>query len=277
MAIYGQTFFIDKNNTLYSISYATKRIWIIPEGSSTSILNVSNGTETLWTVFLSHTGDLYASSSGLNVGINRWSSNWTQYRVVLRTGTECRGIFVDLDNYVYCSASPQHKVYKKYVDDEENTMETVAGTGCSGLSNTLLNYPYGIFVDLKFNLYVADFSNNRIQMFVRGNRSGITIAGVSGIYQISIIRPSSVVLDLDDNLFITDAYNHRIVMAGPMGIRCIVGCGTINGSTSFDLSYPSMMMFDSYGNVIVSDTYNNRIQKYDLITSSCGKFAFTDY
>ena len=42
------------------------------------------------------------------------------------------------------------------------------GTGTSGTSTTQLSSPMGAFIDANQNIYVADYSNNRIQKYVYG-------------------------------------------------------------------------------------------------------------
>lgn len=44
----------------------------------------------------------------------------------------------------------------------------MVGTGTSGTSSTQLSYPMGAFIDANQNIYVADYSNNRIQKYVYG-------------------------------------------------------------------------------------------------------------
>ena len=48
----------------------------------------------------------------------------------------------------------------------------VAGTGYSGATANMLKYPSGIFVTIDFDLYAADYSNNRIQLFRSGELQG---------------------------------------------------------------------------------------------------------
>ena len=134
----------------------------------------------------------------------------------------------------------------------------------------MLYYPYGIFVDIDFDLYVADSYNHRIQLFQSGQSNGTTVAGIVVPGTITLYYPKSVVLDGDGYLFIVDSNNNRIVGSGPTGFRCVAGCSGTSGSASDQLSYPRTMAFDSYGNIFVIDTSNRRIQKFALADDSCG-------
>ena len=131
-----------------------------------------------------------------------------------------------------------------------------------------------IFVDISFNLYVADCLNNRIQLFRPGQLNGTTIAGDGASQSITLSYPADIVLDADGYLFIVDFGNNRIVRLGPNGFQCIVGCTNTGGSAADQLNGPYSLSFDSYGNLFVTDFYNNRIQKFLLATNSCGECFF---
>ena len=50
------------------------------------------------------------------------------------------------------------------------TFTVLAGSsGNAGSSATLLNNPYGAFIDAYGNTYVADYTNHRIQFYPRGS------------------------------------------------------------------------------------------------------------
>jgi DNA-binding beta-propeller fold protein YncE len=167
-----------------------------------------------------------------------------------------------------------HQVIAKSLDSILNPFAIIAGTGTAGSTASMLNYPYGIFVDINFDLYVVDCHNNRIQLFQLGQSNAVTVAGNGASGTITLNYPTGVVLDADKYLFIVDQENHRIVASGPNGFRCIVGCAG-GGSASNQLWYPRGIAFDSYGNIFVVDTNNNRIQQFLLATNSCGMYINT--
>jgi hypothetical protein len=157
------------------------------------------------------------------------------------------------------------------LDDQSNITTIVAGTGVQGSTSNMLYLPRGIFVDINFDLYVADCYNNRIQLFSLGQLNATTIAGnESTSPTITLYHPSGIVLDGDNYLFIVDQGNNRIVGSGPNGFRCLVGCSG-SGSASDQLNNPWSLSFDSYGNMFVTDQSNNRIQKFLSLNNSLGK------
>ena len=155
-----------------------------------------------------------------------------------------------------------HQVIKIPVDAGSSSWTGVAGiAGTPSSSSTYLYNPHGIFIDTNFDLYVADRTNNRIQLFNLGITTGITVVGSAAPGTITLYYPTGVSLDADKYLFIVDQYNNRIVGSGPNGFRCLVGCSG-SGSVLKSLVYPSSMAFDSHGNIYVVDRNNHRIQKY---------------
>ena len=80
----------------------------------------------------------------------------------------CAGLFVDINNDLYCSIWNRHKVIKTSLNRINNNLTAVAGTGLSGKMANMLDNPRGIFVDNNINLYIADCYNDRIQLFKNG-------------------------------------------------------------------------------------------------------------
>jgi DNA-binding beta-propeller fold protein YncE len=174
---------------------------------------------------------------------------------------------------LYCSLGERHQVIAKSLNYTTNRFLIVAGTGSPDTASNTLDNPRGIFVDINFDLYVADCGNDRIQLFHSEKLSGITIAGNgSSNITITLNCPTGIVLDGDQYLFIVDHNNHRIIRSGPNGFQCLLGCSGSSGSASSALNGPWSLSFDSYGNIFVTDQDNNRIQKFLLSTNSNGKF-----
>ena len=180
------------------------------------------------------------------------------------------GLFVDVTNNLYCSQDQRHQVVKKSLNDSSSALTIAAGTGCQGSASNMLSSPNGIFVTKSLDLYVAEWGNDRIQLFRSGELNGTTVAGNGAMGTISLHQPLSVVVDGDGYLFIVDHSNNRIVGSGPFGWRCVVGCSG-GGPASGDLSGPRALSFDIDGNMFVADEGNGRIQKFLLSNNLCGE------
>jgi DNA-binding beta-propeller fold protein YncE len=148
---------------------------------------------------------------------------------------------------------------------------TAAGTGCAGSLSDMLNQPFGIYVDDKYDLYVADSGNNRVQRYLDGVSNGTTVAGETAPISYILDKPTSVILDGDGYLFIVDSGNQRIIREGPNGYECLIGCSMLSCELPTQLCDPLTAIFDSNGNIFVTNQNTNGIQKFILSTNSCGK------
>jgi hypothetical protein len=85
--------------------------------------------------------------------------------------------------------------------------------GLAGNTSTLLNAPCDVTLDPMGNMYIADTSNHRIQLYMADGSTVITIAGVSGTSGSSstmLNTPFSVALDSQLNLYVADSFNSRV-------------------------------------------------------------------
>ncbi|CAF1152960.1 unnamed protein product [Adineta steineri] len=263
--------FVDTNNTVYVADRADNRILIWLNGSTTITGNLSGGLNGPYPLFVTDNGDTYVGNEYSNYGVDKWAWNTTNSVPAMYTCSSCFGIFVDINNMLYCSMYSYHQVIYKSLTQNLNVWSNVAGvSGTAGSTSTTLNGPVGIFVDKYLNLYVADYANSRIQKFASGQLNGTTISTGA----ITLSYPTSVILDSDGFIFITDNHNHRIIGSGPNGFRCIAACSG-QGSSSSQLNYPQSISFDSYGNIFVVDQNNNRIQKFLLLSNFCNTTTAT--
>ncbi|CAF1027592.1 unnamed protein product [Adineta steineri] len=161
-----------------------------------------------------------------------------------------------------------HQVVKRSLNDPVITSNRVAaGIGIEGSRSNQLSYPRGIFVDVNFDLYVADCGNNAVRLFQQGESNGISI-DISP-FTMKPRCPTGIILDAEKYLFIVDSGNHRIVGSGLNGFRCLVGCDG-KGSQSNQLALPFSFSFDHSGNIYVTDQENSRIQKFNYAKKYCG-------
>ena len=223
--------FINTNNTVFIAARSLSQVQVWPEGSPNSSIIISGGLNWTHNVFVTRDGDIYVDDGFFNKQVKKWSFNATNGVTVMHVSHACAGLFVDINNTLYCSIDQFHKVTKKSMSNVSSIIITAAGTGTVGSTSDQLYSPHGIFVTINFDLYVADRDNHRIQLFRLNQLNAITVAGNGTSGTITLNRPTGIVLDADDYLFITDSNNHRIVGSGPNGFRCLVGCSGSSGST----------------------------------------------
>jgi len=123
-------------------------------------------------------GDIFIDDKSVNSRVQKWESNSNKFIIVMYVESPCYGLFVDNNHSLYCSMGAVNKVVKRSLNDSNITSITVvAGTGYKGSASNELNTPQGIFVDIKFDLYIAECGNNRVQLFPSGELNGIIVAG----------------------------------------------------------------------------------------------------
>ena len=266
--------FVTTNNTVYVPNRSNKFIIVRPEASLIPSRNISTSSSSIRTAFVAEDNSIYFDYRLNSIReIRGLSANLSNTFSIVQTYENCYDIFIDISNYIYCSLPDYyHRVIRKSLNNSFDQVKIVAGTGVSGSTTFMLNWPHGIFVDTNLDLYVADRSNHRIQLFPFGRSDAITIAGIgSSPSTIDLNNPTAVILDANKYVFIVDYGNHRIIGSGPYGFRCLVGCNG-SGSAANQLKSPRAISFDTYGNIFIADGTNNRIQKLALITNSCSKF-----
>lgn len=186
--------------------------------------------------------------------------------------------------------------------DARGTISTVVGLGLPEFggdfgpaTDAFLKYPFGIDLDQKGNLYIADRGNNRIR---KVDTQGIitTVAGdgthfFAGDYgpatRASLAYPTDVVVDDRGTLYIADRNNNRIRKVDPLGIlTTVMGIGKYeyNGDNEIasetTLHLPFALALSPDGKLIIVDRNHFRVRSMDLknhaiaTVAGNGKFWF---
>ena len=263
--------FVNTNNTVYATTFGLHSVLVWPDGSANATQSIFTNLNIPYSIFVTSNGDVYADNGYSNRRVEKWTATANTTSVAMSTSGLCGGLFVDIYDSLYCSLPDFHEVLKKSIDNHVNTSVAIAGNGTYGSAPDLLYAPHGIFVDTDLSFYVADYGNDRVQLFQPGQSNGTTVAGTGASDTITLALPTGVALDGDGFLFIVDQAHFRIVGSGPNGFRCIAGCSGKNGSAANELFWPLSLSFDSYGHLYVTDLFNNRIQKFMLARNACGE------
>ncbi|CAF0808178.1 unnamed protein product [Adineta steineri] len=258
--------FVNTNNTIYVANREDNTIVIWHEENVNPTEIISDNFIEPHSLFVTSNGDIYIDDGKENGRVQKWSAKTSTFVTVMNVNSSCWGLFVDINNTLYCLMRDHHQVVKRSLNDAVMTSNhVVAGTGIEGSGLYELSGPRGIFIDVNFDLYVADCQNNRVQLFFPGKSNGITVAGSESLSPtVTLSCPSGIMLDAEKYLFIVDRDNHRIIGSSLNGFRCLVGCYE-TGSQSNQLYLPSSFSFDRSGNIFVTDKSNHRIQKFLLM------------
>ena len=193
------------------------------------------------------------------------------------------GVALDGKGNIFLSDRSNNRIR---VIDSSGKIRTYAGSGKDGhrgdngpALKASIDRPFGIALDRKGNLYIADRRNNRVR---KVNVQGIitTVAGDGGYfmmgdngpaYRASIAGPTGVVVDDQGTLYIADRENNRIRAVDSQGmISTVVGTGQqdYNGDSEVardtNLHLPFGVALNPDGKLLVIDRSNYRIRSIDL-------------
>ncbi len=144
-----------------------------------------------------------------------------------------------------------------------------------------LNQPYGITLDKRGTLYVADNFNNEIKVYQDGKwtlfaggeqgigKDGLPVVGyVDGkADEARFNRPRGIAFGPDGALYVADTGNQVIRVIKEGMVSTFTGSGDVGHSDSFaslaSFNTPSGIAFGPDGNLYVADTLNNLIRVVD--------------
>ena len=136
--------------------------------------------------------------------------------------------------------------------------------GQKGSSAGMFNCPWGIAVNEKNEIVVADRDNHRIQVF-SSNGTHLRSFGRQGDQQGEFDCPTGIAFH-NDNIIVADGCNHRVQLFSDQGEY--LGQFEGQGNLDHQLELPHGLSIDSDGNIIVADSYNKLIK----IFSNSGQF-----
>lgn len=120
------------------------------------------------------------------------------------------GLFYDeITSSFIISNRHGHSVMRWTIGSMNGTL--IGGTpGIPGNVSSKLNNPIGVTMDPMGNVYVADYTNDRIQLYVNGEGPAQTITGLQ-VNGTRLIGPTWLRLDTQLNLFVSQFSQNRIV------------------------------------------------------------------
>jgi sugar lactone lactonase YvrE len=204
------------------------------------------------------------------------------------------GVFVDAQGDLFIADTANSAI--REVVAATGIIQTVAGNGTACSAATLagcgdggpatsaeLSNPYGVFVDVAGNIFIADTDDNAIREVavssgiittVAGNGTDCTPStstcgdgGAATSAQLSF--PSGVFVDLSEDIFIADTSDNRIreVTNSNGIINTVAGTGAEGFSgdgaaaTSAELDSPFGVWVDTSGDIFIADSDNAAIRE----------------
>jgi uncharacterized protein (TIGR03437 family) len=178
---------------------------------------------------------------------------------------------VDSNGNLYVSDTQNARVRKI----SNGTINTVAGNGTAGYggdggaaASAQLNIPTGLAVDGNNNLYIADFSNNRVRKVTPGGTittlAGNGLEGYSGdggpANGAQLTTPVGLAADSSGNVYIADSGNNAVRVVNASGIISTVAGNGLAGYSGDGgpallamVGSPTGLAVDPSGNLYISD------------------------
>ncbi|CAF1147532.1 unnamed protein product [Adineta steineri] len=245
----------DVSGNIYILDYYYDRVTKWAPGASTGILVAGgngqgtslNQLNTPYDLFVEPNTSYIWIADYYNCRIVKWLNSSTG---VLVAGAGCgiqanqfngpTGLFIDTSdlNTIYVADYGNSRIQKWLYGASNGT--TVAGqpSGVSGSALNQLNKPFHLTMDTNKSLYIVDYGNNRIVLWLLGATSGILIAGsgIAGTLPSQLYKPYSVGLDSTGALIVNDYGNNRIqrfpVLCSPNTISSSSTSSVLTNSTS---------------------------------------------
>ncbi|CAF4945941.1 unnamed protein product, partial [Rotaria sp. Silwood1] len=237
-------------------------------GSSLSTLNGNIG------IRITNDDTLYIADSD-NSRIVVIRSNSTTAVAIIQNGSDSNPLFSmpgDIfitEKYIYVADLGNSDVVRFFKN--RTSPEIIAGIkGQYGNSDntSTIGFCYSIFVDKNENLYVSDFTNNRVVRYSPNSSSGmpgmiIAGNGTSGNDSSQLNIPWGIFVNEVETLYVVDSFNHRVQIwnnGASFGVT-VAGTG-VNGNSLSELSYPSAIVVDLNGYMYIVDKGNSRIVRW---------------
>jgi streptogramin lyase len=269
---------ITSDDILYIADRVNNRVVFVPLDGSATINTFGSGPGSGTNQFnypcdISVIGTSVYVLDAYNYRVQKWLKNGTNPVTMPGAGLfdTSYNMFVDENGNLYLSNYNDNKVI--LFASNSSISQTVAGNGIAGLSANQLSGPNGVFVNDAKTLYVADTLNHRIQKWIYGALSGVTVAGTNGTSGGSLTQlcyPESLRVDTNGYIYIVDRGNNRIVRWAPNATSgiCVVACTGVQGAQPNNLYFPIDIEFDSNGSLYVSDDGNSRVQKFEILNNN---------
>jgi uncharacterized protein (TIGR03437 family) len=238
------------------------------------------------------TGDVYIADSGnsrirkvANLGITTVAGTGIDgfggdgLSATLAQLYQPAGVALDANGNLYIADSGNNRV--RVVS--KGIVTEFAGTGTPGFggdngpaTSAQLKDPSGIAMDSLGNLYIADYSNNRVRKISNGTITTVAGNGTPGFTgdggpatSAELAGPRAVAVDAAGNLYIADSLNHRVRLVSGGTITTVAGGGIFNWfgtyrtATTALLGTTTGVAVDSAGNLYLSDFDNDDV---DLVS-----------
>jgi sugar lactone lactonase YvrE len=184
------------------------------------------------------------------------------------------GVAVDQSGNIFVADCGNHKIRKITLG---GVVSTLVGSGKKGFadgtgSEAIFSHPTGLAVDEMGNIYIAEFSGNRVRKISpEGVVTTLAGSGKAGCADGTGVEATfntleGITVDSKGDIYVTDSKNHKIRKITPDGVvTTIAGSGNAGGADGAgavaSFNAPIGVAVDSGCNIYVCDTANHKIRK----------------
>jgi hypothetical protein len=195
-----------------------------------------------------------------------------------------RDVAVDNRGNVYVADNGNHRIRKI----TPLGLVTTLGAGSRHFvddtgAHDYFEYPNGVAVDSRGNVYVADTNRHKIRKitpagdFISLAGSGAASSDDASGADASFNSPFGIAVDNHDNVYVSDTYNHKIRKISPEGVVMTLAgngdSGSVDGAgADASFSFPGGIAVDSRGHLYVADIDNSNIR---LLTPAAPELSGT--
>jgi tripartite motif-containing protein 71 len=203
------------------------------------------------------------------------SYQWSTTGITILDSTQISSVsylFFDQNDTLYIADEYLNSVVWKLLRNAMTPILIAGQIQSVGSDPSRLNYPQGVYLDSKQNLYVSDYYNYRIQKYVNGSMTGATIAGITALAGNALNQFAGLRhfwLDPTETyMYITDCDNNRIMRyltnstTGDNGV--IVAGGNAGGNVNTQLNYPwGIHYLPAISNYLyITNNYGHSVMKW---------------
>jgi hypothetical protein len=170
-------------------------------------------------------------------------------------------VIYNITLYYYNPPPPMTSAFQgrsETLSSQINLTPTLLKTfGLNGAGNGQFNSPKGIAINGSGFVYIADFGNNRIQVFTK---NGVYVRqwGSAGAGNGQFNGPCGIAINSTGFIYVTDELNHRVQVFNAWGTY-IMKWGS-NGAGNGQFQRPGGIAINSTGFVYVTEVLNQRVQ-----------------